>query len=106
MGMLRTGTELAIAQELLHGGEVARGPQPFSGHGAREGLERGLGAPPIASVAGEAGAPQQPPPRPTISARQPIVAHAVRPPRGSRPGPAPGAAGAGSGRCASAQPVL
>src|SRR2546430_15274929 len=97
MGMLRTGTELAIAQELLHGGEVARGPQPFSGHGAREGLERGLGAPPIASVAGEAGEPPPPTPPPTISAGPPIVEHRVRPLRASRDGPGPGGRVQGAG---------
>ena len=33
--MLRTGTGLAIPQELLHGAEVARGPQPLAADGAR-----------------------------------------------------------------------
>src|SRR6266446_10196652 len=49
--MLRTGTGLAIPQELLHGAEVARGPQPLAADGARKSLERGLGTTPIPHVA-------------------------------------------------------
>src|SRR5438552_11361836 len=77
--MLRTGTGLAIPQQLLHGGEVARDPHPLAAHGARAGLERGLRTPPIADVARDAGEPQQHTPRPTIAAGEEIVEHGLRP---------------------------
>src|SRR5438034_5486350 len=57
--MLRTGTGLPIPQELLHGGEVARGPQPLAADGTRERLERDLGTPPVVHVARDAGQPQR-----------------------------------------------
>src|SRR5207253_7381520 len=57
--MLRTGTGLPIPQELLYGGEVARGPQPLAADGARERLERDLGTPPVVHVARDAGQAQQ-----------------------------------------------
>src|SRR6266566_5204396 len=82
--MLRTGTELAIPQKLLHGGEVARCPQALAADGAREGLERGLGTPPIAYVLREASEPQQHAPRPTVSPGEQIVEHGFRPLRESR----------------------
>src|SRR5437899_1802568 len=77
--MGRTGTGLAIPPQLLHGGEVARGPQPLAADGARDGLERGLGTPPIADVARDAGEPQQHTPRPTIAAGEEIVEHGFGP---------------------------
>src|SRR6266550_3555358 len=77
--MLRTGTGLPIPQELLHGGEVARGPQPLAAAGTRERLERDLGTPPVVHVARDAGQPQQHTSRPTIAAGKQIVEHRFRP---------------------------
>src|SRR5438876_10732888 len=82
--MLRTGTASAIPQKLLHGGEVARCPQAFAVDGACEGLERGLGTPPIAYVLRDASEPQQHAPCPTVSAGEEIVQHRFRPLRESR----------------------
>src|SRR2546426_4538974 len=77
--MLRTGTGLPIPEELLHSGEVARGPQPLAADGTRERLERDLGTPPVVHVARETGQPQQHTSRPTIAAGKQIVEHRFRP---------------------------
>src|SRR5947199_73229 len=76
--MLRTGTGLAIPQELLHSGEVARGPQPLAADGTRERLERDLGTPPVVHVARDAGQPQQHPSRPRAYTRRSRVSSAAR----------------------------
>src|SRR5216117_3572217 len=77
--MLRTGTGLPIPEELLHSGEVARGPQPLAADGTRERLERDLGTTPVVHVARDAGQPQQHTSRPTIAAGKQIVEHRFRP---------------------------
>src|SRR3977135_190154 len=77
-GMLRTGTDSAVPQELLHHGKVARGPQSFTTDRSCEGFERGLGTPTIARVTRDPGEAKQHAPRPTISAREPVVEHRPR----------------------------